>query len=93
MKHFNICNKSQLHFVSALFIIISFYLNILNINFSWFYDVGLQIESSVTEYLIEQTIILQTIVNNQWSYYRMAKINSAELPQCNTSATSKASKG
>ena len=80
MKHFNICNKSQLHFVSALFIIISFYLNILNIYFSWSYDVGLQIESSVTEYLIEQTIILQTIVNNQWSYYRMAKIKSAESP-------------
>ena len=30
---------------------------------------------------------------SQWSYYRMLKFKSAESPQCNTSTTSKASKG
>ena len=33
------------------------------------------------------------LTTSQWFYYRMAKFKSAESPWCNTSATSKASKG
>ena len=39
-------------------------------------------------------VIVQSDINeDQWSYYRMAKFKCADSPQCNTSATSKASRG
>ena len=43
--------------------------------------------------LLTEGLNLLCMLHPQWSYYRIAKFKSAESPLCNTSATSKASKG